>query len=163
MVVAKISQIYRYKCIHIRLHRICLKKCRRDLPFRSRTDIGTNDNNFLFVLQVTVWNLRDEGRRIILYSPCNICVSSARVLVALFTTCFPYRAVRVNCVTPVTLLLMFMMRCRLFSSFWLTFPNQQIKEKVKTLLPWYYDVFVWLLQGWCRWSELHRKSPCSNC
>ena len=66
------------------------------MSFRSRIDIGINDNRFLFVLQVVVRNLRDEGRRI--YSPCNICVSSARILVALFTASLSYRAVRVDCV-----------------------------------------------------------------
>ena len=32
------------------------------MSFRSRIDIGINDNRFLFVLQVVVRNLRDEGR-----------------------------------------------------------------------------------------------------
>ena len=93
--------------IHIILHvdRIIesdFKKCPRELSFKSRINIGTNYNRFLIVLQVTVRNLRDEGR--MLYSlACNICVSSAaaRFRVTLFTTCFSYRAVRVDCVTTV--------------------------------------------------------------
>ena len=63
MVVAKISHgIYTdtYKITESALKSVT----ERFVVFKSRVDIGINDNRFLFVLQVTVLNLRDEGRRI---------------------------------------------------------------------------------------------------
>ena len=33
------------------------------LEFRNRTDIGMNESRFLFVLDIIVLNLLDEGRR----------------------------------------------------------------------------------------------------
>ena len=105
-------QVYIYIWLHINCLKRVSERCVVQKPNRHRN----NDNRFLFVLQVVVRNLRDEGRRI--YYPCNICVSSARILVALFTASLSYRAVRVDCVTPVTLLLMFTIRCRLFLRQW---------------------------------------------
>ena len=99
--------------------------------FRSRTDIGMNESRFLFVLDVIVMNLLDEGRRT--YSLYRMCVLSLIILLALRRTCFSYKAVTEVCLRPVILLLIFTTRCNLFLSFWLTFPNQHIKENVKTL------------------------------
>ena len=99
--------------------------------FRSRTDIGMNESRFLFVLDVIVLNLLDEGRRT--YSLYRMCVLSLIILLALRRTCFSYKAVTEVCLRPVILLLIFTTRCNLFLSFWLTFPNQHIKENVKTL------------------------------
>ena len=42
--------------------------------FRSRTDIGMNESRFLFVLDVIVLNLLDEGR--MTYSLYRMCVLS---------------------------------------------------------------------------------------
>ena len=80
--------------------------------FRSRTDIGMNESRFLFVLDVIVLNLLDEGRRT--YSLYRMCVLSLIILLALRRTCFSYKAVTEVCLRPVILLLIFTTRCNLF-------------------------------------------------
>ena len=75
------------------------------MSLRNHTDIGINEPRFLFVLDVMVLNLLDEGRRA--YSLCRICILSLMILVALRCTRFSYKTVRVDCFKPVTLLLMF--------------------------------------------------------
>ena len=45
---------------------------------RSRTDIGITETRLLFVLDVMVLNLLDEGRRT--YSICRICVLSLIII-----------------------------------------------------------------------------------
>ena len=56
------------------------------LEFRSRTDIGMNESRFLFVLDIIVLNLLDEGRRT--YSLYRMCVLSLIILLALRSICF---------------------------------------------------------------------------
>ena len=76
-----------------------------------------NESRFLFVLDVIVLNLLDEGRRT--YSLYRMCVLSLIILLALRRTCFSYKAVTEVCLRPVILLLIFTTRCNLFLSFWL--------------------------------------------
>ena len=96
----------------------CLSlKRQRCLSLKSRTDIGMNDSRFLFVLHVMVINLLDEG--IMTYSLCRICVLTLIIFMVLRSICFSYK----DCLKPGTLLLVFTMRCKIFFSFWLMFPN----------------------------------------
>ena len=62
-----------------------------------------NESRFLFVLDVIVLNLLDEGRRT--YSLYRMCVLSLIILLALRRTCFSYKAVTEVCLSPVILLL----------------------------------------------------------
>ena len=62
-----------------------------------------NESRSLFVLDIIVLNLLDEGRR--MYSLCRICVLSLIILLALRNTCFSYKSVRQDCLKPVILLL----------------------------------------------------------
>ena len=78
-----------------------------------------DESRFLFVLDIIVQNLLDEGRRT--YSLCRMCVLSLIILLALRSTCFSYKAVTEVCLRPVILLLIFTTRCNLFMSFWLRF------------------------------------------
>ena len=71
-----------------------------------------NEYRFLFVLDVIVLNLLDEGRRT--YSLYRMCVLSLIILLALRRTCFSYKAVTEVCLRPVILLLIFTTRCNLF-------------------------------------------------
>ena len=50
-----------------------------------------NESRFLFVLDIIVLNLLDEGRRT--YSLYRMCVLSLIILLALRRTCFSYKAV----------------------------------------------------------------------
>ena len=67
----------------------------RCISFKSRTDIGMNESRFLFVLDMIVRNLLDEGRR--MYSLYRMCVLSLIILLALWSTCFSYKAVTEDC------------------------------------------------------------------
>ena len=87
-----------------------------------------NESRFPFVLDMIVLNLLDEDRRT--YSLYRMYVLSLIILLALRSTCFSYKAVTEDCLKPVILLLIFTTRCNLFLSFWLTFPNQHIKQKI---------------------------------
>ena len=90
----------------------------RCLSLRSRTDIGMNESRFLFVLDMIVLNLLDEGRRAYsLYRMCVQAVLSLIILLALRSTCFSYKAVTEDCLKLVILLLIFKTRCNLFLSF----------------------------------------------
>ena len=73
-----------------------------------------NESRFLFVLDMIVQNLLDEGRRT--YSLYRMCVLSLIILLALRSTCFSYKAVTEDCLKPVILLLIFTTRCNLFLS-----------------------------------------------
>ena len=64
-----------------------------------------NESRFLFVLDMIVLNLLDEGRR--MYSLYRMCVLSLLILLSLRSTCFSYKAVREDCLRPIILLLMF--------------------------------------------------------
>ena len=81
------------------------------LEFRSRTDIDMNESRFLFVLDVIVLNLMDEGRRT--YLLYRMCVLSLIILLALRSICFSYKAVTEVCLMPVILLLIFTANGRL--------------------------------------------------
>ena len=97
-----------------------------------------NESRFPFVLDMIVLNLLDENRRT--YSLYRTCVLSLIILLALRSTCFSYKAVTEDCLKPVILQLTFTTRCNLFLSFWLTFPNQHIKQKIcKTSIKWCYQ------------------------
>ena len=85
----------------------CSRKRQRRLSLRSRTDIGINESRFLFVLDMIVLNLLDEGRRT--YSLCTICVLSLIILLALHSTCFSYKAVRGGCLNLVLCFYMIIM------------------------------------------------------
>ena len=61
-----------------------------------------NESRFLFVLDMIVLNLLDEGRRT--YSLYRIYVLSLIILLALRSTCFSYKAVRADCLKPVFLI-----------------------------------------------------------
>ena len=71
-----------------------------------------NESRFLFVLDVIVLNLLDEGR--MTYSLYRMCVLSLIIVLALRRTCFSYKAVTEVCLRPVILLLIFTTRCNLF-------------------------------------------------
>ena len=70
---------------------------------------------FLIMLDVVILNLLDEGRKT--YSLYRICVLSLMIVVALRSTFFSYRAVRLDGLKPVILLVVFTMRCKVFLSF----------------------------------------------
>ena len=70
-----------------------------------------NESCFLFVLYMIVLNLLDKDRRT--YSLYRMCVLSLIILLVLWSTCFSYKAVTEDCLKPVTLLLIFTMRCNL--------------------------------------------------
>ena len=63
----------------------------RCLSLKSHTDIGMNDTRCLFVFNVMVLTLLDEGRKVYLLG--RICILSLMILVALHSMCFSYRAV----------------------------------------------------------------------
>ena len=65
-----------------------------------------NESRFLFVLDMIVLNLLDEGRRT--YSLYRMCVLSLIILLALRSTCFSYKAVTKDCLKPVILLRFFL-------------------------------------------------------
>ena len=67
-----------------------------------RTYIGMNESHFLFVLDVMVLNLLDEGR--MTYSLRKIFVLSLIILLDLCSTCFSYKALRVDSLKQVILL-----------------------------------------------------------
>ena len=62
-----------------------------------------NETRFLFVLDMIVLNLQNEGRRT--YTLYRICVLSLSILLALRSTCFSYKTVTEDCLKPVILLL----------------------------------------------------------
>ena len=68
----------------------------------------------------------DEDKRT--YSFYRICVLSVMFLVALPSTCFLYRAVRMDCFKPVILLLMFTMCYILFFVFLTDVPTPTDKR-----------------------------------
>ena len=68
-----------------------------------------NESRFLFVLDMIVLNLLDEGRRT--YSLYRICVLSLIILLSLRSTRFSYKAVTEDCLKLVILLLIFTTPC----------------------------------------------------
>ena len=73
-----------------------------------------NESRFLFVLDMIVLNLLDEGRRT--YSLYIICVLSLIIVLTLRSTGFSYKAVREECLKPVILLLIFTLCVTIFYS-----------------------------------------------
>ena len=88
-----------------------------------------NESRFLFVLDILVLNILDEGRRT--DSLYRMCVLSLIILLALRSTCFSYKAIYCyycGCIaTNVYIALQFIL------GFLTDVPKQHIKENAKTL------------------------------